>query len=84
MARNIGEVADPGDAVPDSGSAGSWSNVRFCCVYRDVGAPRSDCGVGRLLGPVVCFDFLLLLLDVVLRLSLSLVRRVRTGSFELS
>lgn len=53
-------------------------------MYRDVRAPRSACDVGRLLDPVVCFDLLLLLLDVVLRLSLSFVRRVRTGSFELS
>ena len=30
VARSIGDDADPGDAVPDSGNAGSWSNVRFC------------------------------------------------------
>ena len=52
-------------------------------MYNEGGAPRS-CGVDRLLDADECFDFLLLLLDVVLRLSLSLLRRVRTGSFELS
>ena len=52
-------------------------------MYNEGFAPRS-CGVDRLLDPDVCLDFLLLLLEIVLRLSLSLVRRVRTGSFELS
>ena len=52
-------------------------------MYSDRGAVRSVCGAERLLDPEVCFD-LLLLLDVVLRLSLSLDRRVRTGFSELS
>ena len=52
-------------------------------MYNEGCEPRS-CGVDRLLDPDVCFDFLLLLLEAVLRPSLSLLRRVRTGSFELS
>lgn len=64
--------------MPDSGNGGSWSFVVFCWVYNDEGAGRDVCGGERLLDLDVSLCLLPLVLDVVLRASLSLVRRGRT------
>lgn len=32
LSLSTGDAADPGDAVPDSGNAGSWSSVGFSWV----------------------------------------------------
>lgn len=78
LARRTGDAAD-GDAVPDPGSEGNWSKVTLCWVYKDGCAGRRECGGVRLLDVESLDFFTLSLLEVVMRPSLSLIRRERTG-----
>lgn len=94
LGRKVGDLSDDvGEAVSDLGKGGSWSKVTLAWLYREAG--REEDGRGLLLLDLDDSRCFLVLLDVVLRASLSLSlsfslsfsrllsgSRVRTGVAE--
>lgn len=80
----MGDAAEEGETVPDSGKAGSWSRVILCWLYKESGEVFNAFESVRLLDfeASLCFRPLPLEATPRLSLSFSLVRRVRTVAEE--